>query len=81
MKVLKEQLYCKILGASSVTDAYQYLSMSWLNIQNVSFGGGPVEGQMWDSVTEGKGGLISGQTHYIGRHLWEKMWKQIRLST
>lgn len=76
MKVLKEQLHPKILGASSITDArsaYRYLSVSWLNIQNVSLGGGPVEGQMWDGVTEGKGGLIIGQTHHIDRHLQKKM--------
>lgn len=55
--------------------------MSWLNIQNVSLGSGPVEGQMWDSVTKGEGGLIIGQTHYIDRHLQKKKWKQMRLST
>lgn len=52
--------------------AFRYLSMSWLNIQNVSLGSGPVEGQMWDSVTKGEGGLIIGQTHYIDRHLQKK---------
>lgn len=51
--------------------------MSWLNLQNVSLGGGPVEGQMWDSVTKGKWRLIISQTHYIDRHLGRKIEKQI----
>lgn len=46
-----------------------YLSMSRLNVQNVSLGCGPVEGEVWYSIAKGKGCLTIGQTHYIHGHL------------
>lgn len=49
-----------------------YLNVSWLNIQNVSLGGEPVEGQVWYSTAKRKGCLTIGQTHYMHRHLEKK---------
>lgn len=46
-----------------------YLGVSWLNIQNVSLGGGPLEGQVRGGVAKGKWRLIVGQTHDIDGHL------------
>lgn len=46
-----------------------YLSVSWLKIQNISLGGGPVESEIRYSISKGEGCLTIGQTHYIYRHL------------
>lgn len=43
--------------------------MSWLDIQNVSLGGGPCEGEARYGIGKGEGGLTIGQTHHINRHL------------
>lgn len=46
-----------------------YLAVSGLDVQNVSLGGGPVEGEVRHSVAEGKWRLAVGQTHDIHWHL------------
>ena len=46
-----------------------YLNVSWLDIQNVSLGGGPGEGEARYGVAKGEGCLTIGQTHHIYRHL------------
>lgn len=48
-----------------------YLSVSWLDIQNVSFGGRPLEGKVRNSIAKGEGCLTIGQTHDVHRHLRE----------
>lgn len=78
MKVLKEQLHPQILWRISQQRpgcAFRYLSVPWLNIQNVSLGGGPLEGQMWGSVAKGEWCLIIGQTHDVDGHLGGKIEK------
>lgn len=50
-----------------------YLSVSWLNIENVSLGGGPREGEARYSIAKGEGCLTIGQTHHIYRHLEKEM--------
>lgn len=49
--------------------ALLYLAVSGLDVQNVSLGGGPVEGEVWHSVAEGKWRLAIGQTHDVHWHL------------
>lgn len=47
----------------------EYLRVSRLDIQNVSLGGGPGEGEARYSIAKGEGCLTVGQTHHIHRHL------------